>query len=156
MDRLLDRLETELVGSAVGRSPLHAAAGHPDAEAVVVVIAPRDLLDVGARLGQLHRRRPPELAPPEHERALEEPQGDKIVEERADRLIALLRQPCVIPANRVVAVPRLPLAMPHLDVAHAALDEPAGDEHLPPLGVVTVAVADMLWLAGDVESLPRF
>ena len=54
-----------------------------------------------------------------------------------------------------MAVPRLPLAVPHLDVAHAALDEPAGDEHLPPLGVVAVAVADMLWLAGDVEGLPR-
>jgi hypothetical protein len=39
VDRFLDGLEAELVGGAMDRSPLHAAAGQPGGEAVVVVVA---------------------------------------------------------------------------------------------------------------------
>ena len=55
----------------------------------------------------------------------------------------------------VVAVPRLALAVPDLHEAHAALDQPAGDQNLPGLHAGAVHVADVLRLAADVERLGR-
>ena len=151
--RLLHGLEAELVGGAIHRAPLHAAAGHPDAEAMMVVVA---AAAVGAlAVGELHRWRAAELSPPEHERALEEPEADEIVEQRADRPVALLRQPPVVFFDLVVAVPRLPRAVPYLHVADAPLHEPPGDQHLPAVHVVAVAVEHVLRLARHVECVAR-
>jgi hypothetical protein len=40
-----------------------------------------------------------------------------------------------------------------LDEAHAALEQPAGDEHLPRLHAFAVHLADCLGLARDVECV---
>ena len=56
----------------------------------------------------------------------------------------------------VVAVPRLPLAVPDLHEPHAPLDQPPGDENLPGLHARAVHVADVLRLAADVERVGRF
>ena len=49
--------------------------------------------------------------------------GGEVVEQGADRPVALPREPPVVLLDLLVAVPRLPLAVPHLHVADAALDE---------------------------------
>ena len=46
-----DRLKAELVGGAVDLASFDSAAGHPDGEAPVVVVAAVDLAGVGALLG---------------------------------------------------------------------------------------------------------
>ena len=56
-------------------------------------------------------------------------------------------QLAVVDLEVVVAVPRLAGAVPDLHEAHAALDQPAGDEHLPGLHAGAVHVADVLRLA---------
>ena len=55
----------------------------------------------------------------------------------------------------VVVVPGLPGAVPDLDEAHAALDQPAGDQDLPRLHAVAVQLADVLRFARDVEGVGR-
>ena len=59
-DAVLDGLEAELVGGAVGQAAFDAAAGHPHGEAVGIVIA------AVAALGD---RRAAEFAAPDHERS---------------------------------------------------------------------------------------
>ena len=59
--------EAELVGRAVDVPALHAAAGHPHGEAVVVVVAAVDLSRVGPGGGQFNGRRATELAAPDDE-----------------------------------------------------------------------------------------
>src|SRR4051812_37657249 len=66
VDLVLDGGEAELVGRAVGVTALHAAAGQPDREAVMVVVAP-------AELGEFGDGGPAELAAPEHEGGVEQP-----------------------------------------------------------------------------------
>src|SRR5947209_13136911 len=83
--RLLRRLEAELVGRAVDRAALHAAARQPVGEAPVVVISAVDLPRVRSGRGELDRRRPPELAAPDDERLLEHPARLEVLQKRADR-----------------------------------------------------------------------
>ena len=48
----------------------------------------------------------------------------------------------------VVAVPGLALAVPDLHEAHAALDQPAGDQNLPGLRAGAIHVEDVLAARG--------
>src|SRR5688500_11094281 len=61
-------LEAELVGRAIDGAATDAAAGQPDAEAVVVVVAAKLALAIAA---QLDRGRAAELAAPNDQRVLE-------------------------------------------------------------------------------------
>ena len=63
VDFLLDRGEAELVGRSVCQAALDAAAGQPDAEAVVVVVA---------AVAPLARGRAAEFAAPEDQRVIEQ------------------------------------------------------------------------------------
>ena len=65
--RILHGLEAELVGGAVGYAAPDAAAGHPYAEAVVVVIAAKLR---GAVAVQFHRGRAAEFTAPDDERII--------------------------------------------------------------------------------------
>src|SRR6185312_3659284 len=62
-------------------------------------------------------------------------------------------EPTVIHFEIVMIVPRLPRAVPDLDEAHAALDEPPRDENLPRLGSFSIHFADVFRLARDVERV---
>ena len=153
--RLFHGLEPELVGRAVHRAAANAATGHPDREPVVIVVTARGLTHPGARRRKFDRGCPAELAPPEHERAVEHSATDEVVEERADRPITLAGQPAVVGLDLLVAVPGLPGAMPGLHVAHTPLDKPPRDEHLPPLRVVAIAGEHVCRFAGHVERVGR-
>ena len=55
-DGILDHAVAQVVGGPVGDAPLDPAAGHPDGEAVVIVIAAVDLAGVGASRRELDDR----------------------------------------------------------------------------------------------------
>ena len=52
-----------------------------------------------------------------------------------------------------MAVPGLAGAVPHLHEAHAALEQPAGDHHLPRLHAFAVHLLNVLGLLGEVEGI---
>ena len=58
--------------------------------------------------------------------------------------------------NIVVIVPRLSGAMPELNVANAAFQEPARDQCLPPMHARAIHLSDMSRLSCDVERIRRF
>ena len=62
----------------------------------------------------------------------------------------------VVDFEVVVVVPRLAGAVPDLHEAHAAFDQPPGDQQLPGVRALAVHVADVLRLAVDVERVGRF
>src|SRR3954454_6411820 len=123
-DLVLDGLEAELVGGAVDVAALDAAAGHPDGETVVVVVAAVHLAHVRAGGGELDGGGAAELAAPDDQGVLEHPALLQILEERADGLVALAAELAVAGLEVVVIVPRLPGAVPELDEADSALEQP--------------------------------
>src|SRR5262245_59383716 len=84
-DFVVDGGEAQLVRCAIGRASLDAAAGHPGAERVFVVVA----ACLGRVLvgGQLRDRQAAELAAPDEERAIEEATLLEVANEGCDRLI---------------------------------------------------------------------
>src|SRR5205823_3284112 len=68
----------------------------------------------------------------------------------------LFCEAAMVDLDVVMAIPGLPLAVPDLDEAHAALDKPACDKDLPGLRAGAVDVADMLRLLSYVEGVGRF
>ena len=123
MDDVLHRLVAPLVGLAVGAAPLESPAGHPLREAVGVVVA-SPLLRAAV---VLEHRQPPHLAPPVDDRRVEEAALLEIGDEGRRRLIDGETTGGKSAFDAAVMVPRLP-RVEHLNVADAALDEPAGDE----------------------------
>ena len=121
----------------------------------MIVVAAVHFALVRALLRQLDGGRAAEFAAPDDERFVEQAALLQIDEQCADRLIALLGQVAVLDFEVVVAVPRLAGAVPQLHEAHAALDQPAGDEQLPGLHAGAVHVANVLRLAANVERLGR-
>jgi hypothetical protein len=80
----------KVVGFAEDQARLDAAPGHPDGEAMLVMIASQEL-----RAGPLFvHRRAAEFSAPDHQRFVQQPAGLEILDQRSDRLIdflALLR-----------------------------------------------------------------
>ena len=100
VDLVLDRLEAELVGRAVGHAALHAAAGQPHREAVRVVVAARLAL-------ALAERHPAELAAPDDQRRCRAGRAARrSVEQRRDRLIDLGGVLAVVLLDALRARPR--------------------------------------------------
>ena len=99
----------------------------------MVVVAAVDLARVRARLRQLDRRRPAELAAPNDQRLVQHAAGFQIRQQSADRLVALTGQPAMVDFDVVVTVPRLALPVPDLHEPHAAFDKPPGNQDLPRL-----------------------
>ena len=79
----------------------------------------------------------------------------EIGEEGGEALAAFVGEAAVAFLNVVVAVPRLERTVPDLDVAHAALYEAAGNEHLFRLRGVAVERANGGGFAVDVEGVGR-
>src|SRR3954452_16990024 len=153
VDGILHGTEAELVGGAVDLSALDAAAGHPDREAVRVVIAS---VDLPALRIQLDRGRAPELATPENQRLVEEAALRQILEERADGPVALASEPAMLTLDIAVAVPRLHRAVPDLDKANPLLDEPPSNQRLSAVQRVPVHLPDAGRLSANVECVDRF
>ena len=77
---VLDRVEAKLVGGAVDDAALDAAAGHPDGEAVGVMIA---------AVGALGTRCAAELGGPDDDRVVEQAALFQIVQQAGDWLVDL-------------------------------------------------------------------
>ena len=78
LDLVLDGVVAVLVGRAVDRAALDAAAGQPDGEAERVVVA---------AVGALGERRPAELAAPDDQRLVEQAAGLQVLQQAGDRLV---------------------------------------------------------------------
>ena len=118
----------------------------------MVVVAAVDLAGVAAGRGQFDSRRAAELAAPDHQRLVQQPALLQIGQQGGDRLVALPGQPAMVDFEVVVAVPGLALAVPELHEAHAPLDQPPGDQHLPGLHAGAVHVADVLAARGSMSK----
>ena len=118
----------------------------------MVVVAAELRLAVAA---QLDRRRAAEFAAPDHQRVVEHAPLLQIGQQGGDRLVDLAGELAVIRFDVVVVVPRLAGAVPELHEAHAALEEPPGDQRLPAMHAAAIQVAHVLRLAGEVERLGR-
>ena len=75
-------LVADLVGRAVADAALDAAAGHPDGEAVRIVVA-------AGLLACLRDRQPAELAAPDHQRLVEQAALVEVRQQAGDRLVGL-------------------------------------------------------------------
>src|SRR6266446_1090642 len=108
-----DGLEAEGVGCAVDSAPLDAAARQPGREAPMIVVAAIDAAGIRARRRQLHGRRAAELAAPDDQRIVEHAALLEVLEQGADRLIALARQPAMVDFEVIVTIPGLAGAVPN-------------------------------------------
>src|SRR5262245_21437856 len=102
--------EAEWVSRAVDVAPLDAATGEPGGEAPMIVIAAVDAASVRSGSRQVHRGRAAEFASPDDERVVEHAALLEILEQGADRLVALPSEAAMIDFDVVVIVPRLSLA----------------------------------------------
>ena len=125
-------------------------------EAVVVVVAAVHLPLVRARGGELDGGRAAELAPPDHQGVVQHPALLEVHEERGDRPVALVRQRAMAGRQIVVVVPGLAVAVPELDEADPALQQPPGRQELAGVHAGPVHRPDRFRLLGDVERLGRF
>ena len=153
VDGFIDGFEAEVVGGAVGCSGFDAAAGEPHGEAVVVVVAAVDFAGIGTGLGEFDDWGAAEFAAPDDEGFVEHAALFEVFEESADGLVGFGGEAAVIDFEVVVIVPWLAFAVPELDEADPAFDEPAGDERLAAVDIVAVEVADVLGFAVEVEGV---
>src|SRR5262245_64813097 len=96
----------KIVGDTVGDAGLDAAAGQPDAERVLVVVAADPLRAVAF----LVHRRAAEFAAPDDQRAVEQTAPFQVPDQGSDRLIGLLAAthqpiPEIVPHRLAVLVP---------------------------------------------------
>ncbi len=84
--RILDGLESEIVGRAVNRAATNPTAGEPDAEPVMVVVSSKLTLAVPA---QLDGGSSTELAPPNNKRVIQHASLLEVSQQGGDRLIDL-------------------------------------------------------------------
>ena len=98
MNAILDGVETNVVGGAVTDPALDAATGHPDREAVRIVIA---------AVAALAHRGAPEFAAPDDQRRIEQAATLQILEQSRDRFIGLLAMFRVVAFDIAVRVPIL-------------------------------------------------
>src|ERR1043165_5350903 len=103
-DWIFLRGETELIGAAMHRAAFYAAAGHPHAKAVMVMVAPLDRLAAAVKL---HRGRAPKFPAPDHQCVVEHAALLEIGQQGRDGLIELRGQLAVVLLYSVVVVPRL-------------------------------------------------
>ena len=87
VNRVLCDTESEVIGAAVRDAFLHSATGHPDAEALFVVVTARRSLRPGAGVVFLNHGSTTKLAAPDHERVLEQSALAEIFNQPRARLI---------------------------------------------------------------------
>src|SRR5688572_1500315 len=105
--------------------------------------------------GQFDGRRAAEFTAPDYERIVQHAALLEICQQGSDRLIELPAQPPVVLLDLVMVVPGLTRAVPELYIAHAALQQPAGNERLPTMNAGAIQVLDVLRLAREIEGLGR-
>src|SRR5205823_8212100 len=127
----------------------------PRGKSVVIVVPPVDLALVGAGRRQLHRWSSAKFTTPDDQRFVEQAALLQVLEQGADGLVALFGEAAMVDLDVVMAIPGLTLAVPDLDEADAALNEPAGDEDLLGLRAGAVHIANMLRLLTHVEGVGR-
>ena len=152
VDGVLHGGEAEVIGGTVDVAAFDTATGHPDGEAVVVVVAAFHDAFVGAGLGEFDDGGAAEFAAPEDEGFIEQAALFEIGEEGADGLIAFAGEAAVV-FDVIVGVPGLAVAVPELDEADAAFEEAAGHEALAGEGAGAVEVADGLGFAVEIEGI---
>ena len=84
---ILDGVESQLVGRAVDDAPLDPAAGHPDRESVIVVVAAIGALGAGSSA---------ELRGPDDHGFIEQAATLQVRQKSGDRLVGLGAQGCVV------------------------------------------------------------
>src|SRR5262249_55196025 len=105
---------------------------------------------------ELDAGRAAELATADHQRVIEHAALLEIAQQGRDRPVELPGQPPMVLLDLVVIVPGLARAVPKLHVAHAPLEEPAGNERLRAMPARAIKVLNVPRLARDVEGLGRF
>ena len=118
---ILDRLETELVSSAIDRTTFDAPTGHPHAKTVRVVVAPVRCYD-GCAVGDLNPWRPAELATPDDKGLIEHAALLEVLEQRRDGLVTFGGQLAVVLLEVRMLIPGLTFAVKHLHEADTAFD----------------------------------
>lgn len=140
--------QADVIGSSVDVPAFDSAAGHPNAEAVVVVIA--------AHIGRerhLRGRGPAKLAAPDDERVFQHASVFEVLEERGNGFVTLGGESLMGYFDSTVAIPGLAGSVPDLHVANAALGEAPRHEHLATLQGVAIHVSDGLRFLRDVKGI---
>src|SRR5579859_3436400 len=145
--------ETVIVRRAVNVPAFDATTGQPHGKPVGIMVAAIDLAGIGTRRWQFNGGSAAKFSAPDDQRVFQHAALFEVLEQRADGLIAFLRQPFMIDLEVVMVVPRLAGAVPDLHEANAALEQAAGNEHLAGLGALAVHLADGLRLEADVKGV---
>ena len=120
--RSRNRGKSEFVGLAQGETRLHAAAGHPHRHRVDMVIAADSLANFAHRSA-------PELAPPDHQRVLEQAARFQVLDQSRTGLIDVAADMVQVArqglAGDAVVVP---VGVIKLNEADAALDQTTGKQ----------------------------
>src|SRR4029453_11337528 len=114
---------TEFVGRPDNLAPLHAAPGHPDREAIRVMVA-----SVRAARAAVRSRTATEFAAPYHERGLEEAAGLQVAKQTGNRLVGLGSSGLMVLVALRMAIPVggvHSITVPHLHETDAALHQTA-------------------------------
>ena len=144
MHRVLHHVEAQLVGGAVGHAAADAAAGHPEAVGLRVVIA--SLAAAQGRVG-LHHRGASEFASPDHQGVVEQAALLQVEHQRGAGLIGGRRVAAHVAHHIGMGVPALVVQVHEPD---PTLDHPSGQQAGPREGRL-VGIAPV-----HLEGLRRF
>ena len=116
---VLDRIEAKWVSGADRLATTHPATGHPDRESGGVMVSAIALFAHGSAA---------KLAPPDHQRIVEEAALAQICKKSCDRLVHGLTQAGVVRFDACVGIPFAAGAVVELYEPNTAFDEPAGQQ----------------------------
>ena len=144
--RIALRCGPGFVRLAIHGPAANPAAGHNRGEAL------RPVLPTGRPLRQ-DDRRASELAADEHQCVVQHPTLGEVTEERGHRGVELREESALECVE--IAVVRIPVRVVNRHAAHAALDEPPGEETGLAERVASVVIAEFIRLGGEVEGALR-
>ncbi len=122
VEAVLDRVQTEVIGGAIGESTAHAASGHPHGEPGGVMIPAIALFAHGGAS---------ELTAPDDERLFEQSACFEVGEQSGDGFIDGAAEAGVVGFDAFVAVPFASCAAVELDEPDSVLDETPCEEAVP-------------------------
>ncbi len=150
---VLCRLEAQLIGRSIRLPALDAAARHPDAEPVMVVIATQ--LGFAAAI-EFDGRRAAEFTATDDQRVIQHAALLQIRQKCGNRLIELPSPLAMVLFDLRVVIPRLPCTMPQLNIPHAAFKQPSRDQRLPRVNALPILLMNVFRLARQIERFGRF
>ena len=125
VDFILGDAESKFVGASISESFFDSAARHPDAKAFLVVVAPRRSLGAGSGIVFLDHGSASEFPAPNDEGVFEESALFQVGEKAGAGLVDAAGLSGKGGIDVLVVIPAF---VENLDEAHAALDEPAGEQ----------------------------